>query len=147
MESAMNQEKLNIRVFRDDDEGAVASLWRSVFPGNPAWNHPETDIARKRAVQREFLLVGERPDEGVVATVMGGYDGHRGWIYYLAVAPGHRGRGYGREMMTVIESLLEERGCHKVNLQVRADNPQAVAFYESAGYEVEDRISMGKRMG
>ena len=77
---------------------------------------------------------------------MGGYDGHRGWIYSVAVRPEHRGQGIGRELIRTLETMLAERGCPKVNLQVRASNKQVVAFYKKLGYAVEERINMGKRL-
>jgi ribosomal protein S18 acetylase RimI-like enzyme len=100
--------------------------------------------------------VGEAPASGaadgttttgrVVATVMAGYDGHRGWINYLAVDPDHRGEGHGRTMMEAAETRLLALGCPKVNLQVRTDNPDAVAFYELLGYSVDPVVSMGRRL-
>jgi ribosomal protein S18 acetylase RimI-like enzyme len=82
----------------------------------------------------------------VVATVMAGYDGHRGWINYLAVDPDHRGEGHGRTMMEAAETRLPALGCPKANLQVRTDNPDAVAFYELLGYSVDPVVSMGRRL-
>lgn len=137
---------ITIRPYEHDDEAAVAALWREVFPGSPAWNHPETDIQRKLAVQRELFLVAT-VDAEIIGTAMAGYDGHRGWVYYVAVSPEHRRTGIGRALMNSAEEELVRFGCPKLNLQVRASNHQAVTFYERLGYEVEDRISMGKRLG
>ena len=123
----------------------VDALWREVFPDDPPWNRAEMAIPAKLAVQPELFLValdGER----VVGSVMGGYDGHRGWIYALAVEPSHRRRGIATALLRAIEQHLAAAGCGKVNLQVRASNTGPIAFYEALGYTVEPRISMGKRL-
>ncbi len=137
---------ITIRFFAESDQGTVAALWRAVFPNAPTHNQPETDIRRKLAVQRELFLVAELDGE-LVGTAMGGYDGHRGWVYYVAVSPQHRRQGIGTALMRGVESRLARLGCPKLNLQVRADNHQVVAFYQKLGYEIEERISMGKRLG
>lgn len=136
---------VQIRPFVESDEAAVAALWQRVFPGSPAWNLPEADIRRKLAVQRELFLVALSEND-LVGTAMGGYDGHRGWIYYLGVHPAHRGAGIGTRLVHAIEDGLARLGCPKLNLQVRADNARVVAFYKKLGYQVEERISMGKRL-
>lgn len=136
---------IEIRPYLESDEVAVATLWREVFPGAPAWNHPETDIRRKLSVQRELFLVAILGSE-IVGTAMAGYDGHRGWVYYVAVSPGHRRQGVGTALMRSVEQRLAGLGCPKLNLQVRASNHQVVSFYERLGYEVEERVSMGKRL-
>ena len=141
----MTSLNVEIRSYLDSDEAAVAALWREVFPGSPAWNHPETDIQRKLAVQRELFLVAVLDSE-IVGTVMGGYDGHRGWVYYVAVSPKHRRHGIGTALMTGVEEGLARIGCPKINLQVRASNDPVVSFYEQLGYRVEERVSMGKRL-
>lgn len=132
-----------VRTFRDQDEPAVARLWCAVFQSSPPRNEPLAVIARKRRVQPELFLVGEA-DGAVVGTVLAGYDGHRGWVYHVAVAPGVRRRGYGRAMMVAAEERLRALGCPKLNLQINRSNAEVVAFYESLGYAVEDRVSMGK---
>ncbi len=129
----------------ETDEAAVAALWREVFPDAPAWNHPETDIKRKLAVQRELFLVASI-DSRVVGTAMAGYDGHRGWVYYVAVSPRNRRQGIGSALMSQVEQRLSEMDCHKLNLQVRASNQEVVAFYKALGYDTEERISMSKRL-
>jgi len=136
---------LEIRPYSESDEAAVAAFWREVFPKASAWNHPETDIQRKLAVQRELFLVAVL-DAEIVGATMGGYDGHRGWIYYVAVSPRHRRQGIGTALMTGVEQKVARLGCPKLNLQVRASNHEAVAFYERLGYKVEQRVSMGKRL-
>ena len=136
---------MQIRPYSESDESAVAALWRKVFPGAPAWNHPETDIQRKLSVQRELFLVALIDGE-LVGTAMGGYDGHRGWVYYVAVSRRYRRRGIGTALMKRVEEGLLRLGCPKINLQVRTSNQEVVAFYEQLGYEIEERVSMGKRL-
>jgi len=136
---------LEIRPYREDDEAAVAALWREIFPDAPAHNQPERDIWRKLEVQRELFLVATEGEE-LVGTAMAGYDGHRGWLYYLAVHPDFRRRGIGETLIGRVEAGLAAIGCPKVNLQVRADNIGAVAFYRRLGFDIEERVSMGKRL-
>jgi len=135
---------MHIRPFDEADTDAVIALWEASGLLRP-WNDPRRDIQRKLEVQRELFLVGEA-DGRIVAAAMAGYEGHRGWVNYLAVDPGTRGKGYGRELMAHIERVLEANGCPKVNLQVRADNTEAIDFYRALGYEVDAAISMGKRL-
>jgi ribosomal protein S18 acetylase RimI-like enzyme len=134
---------IDIRPFEDADEGAVAALWKQVFPHDPPWNEPYLVMAKKRAVQRDLFLVAM--ENGALAgTAMGGYDGHRGWIYALAVRPDLRRQGLGARLMARLESALSDLGCPKVNLQVRDGNEDVVAFYQRLGYTVEQRVSLGK---
>ena len=135
---------MKIRPFAAADEQAVISLWRDCELVVP-WNDPAKDIARKLAVDPGLFLVGEVAGT-VIATVMAGYEGHRGWINYLAVHPDHRRGSYGRQMMAEAEQALAARGCPKVNLQIRASNTAVVAFYESLGYATDEVVSMGKRL-
>jgi ribosomal protein S18 acetylase RimI-like enzyme len=141
----MMDSTVEIRPYIDADEEWVIALWDGVFPYLAPHNEPMAELQRKLGVERELLFVAV-VDSRVVGTVMGGYDGHRGWVYLLAVAPEHRGKGIGRALMRRLETEFDQRGCPKVNLQVRGDNPDVVAFYETIGYKVEDRISMGKRL-
>lgn len=133
-----------IRPFRTGDREAVVALWSACGLVVP-WNDPHKDIDRKLKVDRDLFLVGE-VESGLVATVMGGYEGHRGWINYLAVAPAHQGRGVGRLMVEHLEGLLEARGCPKINLQVRESNEDVIAYYESLGYRKDRSITLGKRL-
>ncbi len=135
---------MRIRPFDVNDETAVMALWEESGLTRP-WNDPHKDIARKLAVQPELFLVGVT-DGAVMASVMAGYEGHRGWMNYLAVAPRFRGRGFGRILVEHVERALLERGCPKVNLQVRASNPEAIAFYRRLGYAQDESISLGKRL-
>jgi ribosomal protein S18 acetylase RimI-like enzyme len=134
---------VEIRPYKERDEAAVAALWREVFPDEPAHNVPEEVIARKLEVQRELFLVAAEGGE-IIGTALAGYDGHRGWVYTVAVKPSHRRRGVGAALMARVEEGLRAMGCPKLNLQVRATNRVAVAFYERLGYAVEDRVSLGK---
>ena len=135
---------LRIRPYREADERAVVALWRDSGLVVP-WNDPVKDIARKLRVQRDLFLVGSL-DGRVVATVMAGYEGHRGWINYLAVAPDCRRQRFGLHMMDAAEGRLRAMGCPKINLQVRRSNTQAVDFYRSIGFVEDATISMGKRL-
>ena len=137
---------MEIRPYTEADQDSVAALWRRVFPDSPPWNDPETDIRRKLSVQRELFLVATIGEE-LVGTAMAGFDGHRGWVYYVAVSPEYRRQGIGRALMKRVEEDLAELGCSKLNLQVRASNSQVVSFYQRLGYQVEERVSMSKRLG
>jgi ribosomal protein S18 acetylase RimI-like enzyme len=108
-------------------------------------NDPHKDIERKLNVDPELFLVG-LVDEAVAATVMGGYEGHRGWINYLAVKPSQQRKGYGQAMMRAVEKLLRQQGCPKINLQVRSANKAVIEFYASLGYGNDDVVSLGKRL-
>lgn len=135
---------IEVRPFTSSDEAAVIDLWHRSGVSRP-WNDPKRDIARKMEEQPELFLVGTRGGR-VVATAMAGYDGHRGWVYYMAVHPEEQGGGIGRELMRSVERALRGRGCQKINLMVRADNTEAVGFYERLGFTVEDIVSLGKRL-
>jgi ribosomal protein S18 acetylase RimI-like enzyme len=137
---------MEIRPYLESDEAAVVELWREVFPDSPPWNRPETNIQRKLSAQRELFLVATVGTQ-LVGSAMAGYDGHRGWVYYVAVSPRYRRQGIGTALMRSVEERLARLGCPKLNLQVRASNEEVVAFYKRLGYEVEERISMGKHLG
>jgi ribosomal protein S18 acetylase RimI-like enzyme len=133
-----------IRAFRAADTDAVVRLWRDCGLTRP-WNDPLKDIERKQTVQPELFLVGD--DGGVaIATAMVGFDGHRGWVSYLAVDPAHRGSGHARALMTEAERLLIELGCPKIMLMVRAENTAVVGLYEHLDYVTEQTVLMGKRL-
>ena len=135
---------MTIRPYLHEDQNAVIKLWSKCFLTRP-WNKPELDIERKLKVNPELFLVGLVNDK-VVATAMAGYDGHRGWVHYLAVNPSYQRQGYGKQIMEMIEEKLRVMGCPKINLQIREGNRDVVKFYESIGYQVEERVSMGKRL-
>jgi|SRR5687767_3298542 len=126
------------------DEDAVVDLWQRCGLTRH-WNDPRKDIQRKLTTQPELFLVGKLKG-ALIATVMAGYDGHRGWVNYLAVAPEHRSKGYGRFLMQHVEEALTARGCPKLNLQVRSGNSEVLEFYRKIGYGVEERVSLGKRL-
>src|SRR5450432_1013226 len=136
---------LTIRPFESADLPALEQLWGRVFPDDPPWNAPAVMIANKLKVQPELLLVGVL-DEVLVGAVMAGFDGVRGWIYHLAVAPEARRRGFATHLVRAAESGLRRLGCEKVNLQVRPTNDAVVALYRSLGYLLEERVSMGRRL-
>ncbi len=135
---------MQIRPFDPQDEAAVIALWQRCGLTTPQ-NNPGKDIRRKLKVSPGMFLVG-LVEGTIVATVMAGYEGHRGWINYLAVSPEYQRHGYGRVMMAEAERVLLEAGCPKVNLQVRSTNLGVIEFYRRIGYAVEDRVSMGKRL-
>ena len=137
-------ETLRIRPYAPPDCDRVVELWRACQLVVP-WNDPVADIETKLAFQPEGLLVGEL-DGQLVATVMAGYEGHRGWINYLAVDPARQRSGLGRRMMEAAEDALRALGCPKINLQVRSSNPGVVAFYEGLGFVVDETVSLGKRL-
>lgn len=135
---------MKIRRFSIEDTEAVVALWKECDLVVP-WNDPYKDIQRKLKVDADMFLVGEVPD-GIVATVMGGYEGHRGWINYLAVSPRHRGEGLGRRLIERLEVLFEDKGCPKINLQVRETNREIIAFYEAMDYRIDNSVTLGKRL-
>jgi ribosomal protein S18 acetylase RimI-like enzyme len=135
---------MEVRIFNIDDEPAVAALWERCGLTR-SWNDPHKDIGRKLEVQPDLFLVGVMEGR-VVATVMAGYEGHRGWINYLAVSPEQRSRGHGRRMMEEAERRLLALGCPKVNLQVRSTNQEAMGFYRRIGYAADEVVSFGKRL-
>ena len=127
-----------------EDENAVVALWQKCDLARP-WNNPRSDIARKLKVHPELFLVGIFAGK-IVATAMGGYEGHRGWVNYLAVDPAYQRKGFGRQIMLEIEKRLLAAGCPKINLQVRAGNTQALEFYNRIGYKEDNVLSLGKRL-
>jgi len=126
------------------DTAAVVALWQRCGLVRP-WNDPRRDIARKLTVQPDLFLVGE-VGGAVIASAMAGYDGHRGWVNYLAVDPAHRRAGHARALMAAVETRLRALGCTKINVQVRADNHTAIGFYRQLGYGADAVVSLGKRL-
>lgn len=122
----------------------MIALWQACGLIRP-WNNPVLDIQRKLLVQPELFLVGEL-DGRIVASAMAGFDGHRGWVNYLGVAPEQRRKGLARALLEHVEVLLRERGCPKLNLQVRSDNAEALGFYAAMGYGQDAAVSLGKRL-
>ena len=136
--------EMKIRPYLPSDENAVVLLWHRCDLLR-SWNNPKQDIERKLRVNPELFLVGLIADK-IVATVMGGYEGHRGWINYLAVDPVYQRKGLGRQIMEAVEKKILAVGCPKINLQIRVDNIAALRFYESVGYKMDKVVSMGKRL-
>lgn len=141
---AKQEKTMNIRTYQPMDEEAVIRLWEQCGLIR-RWNDPRKDIARKLSQQPELFLVGVSDSE-VIATAMAGFDGHRGWVYYLAVSPEHRRQSYGRKLMQAVEQLLIARGCPKLNLQVRASNQDTIEFYRKLGYMQDEVVSLGRRL-
>ena len=134
-----------IEAYRSEHFEGVRALWEEAFPDDPPRNRAEVAIPAKLAEQPDLLLVAV-DDGAVVGTAMAGYDGHRGWLYAVAVRQSHRRAGIGTLLIEEAERRLAALGCGKVNLQVRAENAAVAAFYRRLGYEVEERVSMGKRL-
>jgi ribosomal protein S18 acetylase RimI-like enzyme len=135
---------MDIRSVQDADEPEIIRLWQRCGLLRP-WNDPSKDIARKKRAQPELFLVGTI-DNAIVASVMVGYDGHRGWINYLAVDPPRRRQGLGAAMIAEAERRLRDLDCAKINLQIRRDNLDVLAFYQSLGFQEDAVISLGKRL-
>ena len=135
-----------IRSFREADRLQLVQLWSAVFSDDPPRNAPDRMIDGALAVRPESLLVAELGG-AVVGAVIAGFDGVRGWIYHLAVAPAQRRRGIATRLVRGAEAALHARGCSKINLQVRATNESVVAFYRALGYQLEERLSMGRTLG
>jgi len=135
---------MQIRPFQIEDEPAVIALWRTCDLVRP-WNDPHLDIQRKLAVRPDLFLVGVMAGR-LVACVMAGYEGHRGWLNYLAVAPEYQRRGLARTLVNEAERRLQAAGCPKINLQVRTTNAGVIEFYRCLGYKVDDVVSLGKRL-
>ncbi|WP_353152636.1 GNAT family acetyltransferase [Pollutimonas bauzanensis] len=133
-----------IRPYQASDEDTVIALWNECGLTRP-WNNPHRDIARKMTEQPELFLVVVDQQE-VVATAMIGFDGHRGWVYYLAVAASHRHQSIGRKLMSEAEHLLMERGCPKISLMVRSSNVSVIEFYRKLGYAQDDVVTLGRRL-
>lgn len=135
---------MKIGPFEIDDQSTVIELWKTCQL-LVTWNDPVKDIARKLKVDADLFLVGELDGE-FVATVMGGYEGHRGWINYLAIPLHHQSKGYAKSIMLFVEQRMRQLGCPKINLMIRATNKDASAFYQAIGYDLETSIGLGKRL-
>ena len=140
----MPESSLFIRPFQTEDEAALIKLWQLCELTVP-WNDPHKDIARKLKVQPELFLVGMLENH-LISSVMGGYDGHRGWINYLAVHPDFQAQGLAQQIMDFLESALRKIGCPKINLQIRAGNDKVILIYQKLGFTDDRVVSMGKRL-
>ncbi len=137
---------LTIRPFQEEDTEDVIALWQACGLVVPQ-NDPRADIQHKIRFQPDLFLVGCEADGGrLLATAMAGYEGHRGWINYLAVAPDSRRQGIGSEMLAAVEARLRALGCPKINLQVRGSNTAVMAFYRRLGFREDEVVSLGKRL-
>ncbi len=136
---------MQVRRYRDTDRDALVALWRELFPDDPPHNEPRKMLAAKLAVD-DLVFVAD-DDDRLGGACMAGYDGHRGWLYAVAVRPELRRGGLGRALVETALAALAERGCIKVNLQIRADNATVESFYRSLGFTPEERISMGRHLG
>ncbi len=133
-----------IREFLEADRASIIALWQCCGLTRP-WNDPSTDIDLAVRERNATLLAGVA-DETIIASLMTGFDGHRGWVYYLAVEPVWRRRGIGRGMMLAAEDWLKERDAPKVQFMVRHDNSVALGFYEALGYAVQETTVLGRRL-
>ena len=131
------------RALSDGDEARVIALWEMCGLTRP-WNDPRRDLAFARGKENSEVLVG-MIEGRIVSTVMAGHDGHRGWLYYLAVDPQMQRKGLGRETVRAAEEWLKARGVWAINLMIRNDNIAARGFYEAIGYSQGDVMCMGKR--
>lgn len=135
---------MTIQKFQQKDKDALITLWETIFPNNPPHNKPADMIEAKLAVDDLIFIAKEK---GImVGACMAGYDGHRGWLYAVAVLQQYRRGGTGAKLVKHSIAALKDMGCIKVNLQIRSTNTQVVAFYKSLGFILEDRISMGSLM-
>ena len=134
-----------IRTFKEKDRKKVTQLW-DICGLIRSWNDPNKDLDRKQRLGKDLFLILELEND-IIGTAMGGYDGHRGVMNYLAIHPGFRGNGFGKLLVKEVEKRLVEQGCPKVNLLVRSDNVEVGSFYESINYEKqEDVFIFGKRL-
>jgi len=136
---------LSIVTYQQSHFDGVRLLWHEAFPSDPPWNAAELAIPAKLKIQPDLLLVAA-DGRLVVGSIMAGYDGHRGWLYALAVLQSHQRQGVGAALVREAETRLSAMGCTKINLQVRSSNTAVVRFYQSLGYDIEERVSMGKRI-
>ena len=133
--------QMRIRKFQEKDRGLLIELWQKVFPDDPPHNEPSKVIEAKLAVDDSIFLAENNKE--IIGACMAGYDGHRGWLYAVAVLPEHRRSGTGTQLVKHAMQALKELGCIKVNIQIRSTNTEVAAFYESLGFAREDRLSMG----
>lgn len=142
MNAPSDRKNLVISSIEDRDVAEVIALWQRCGSPRP-WNDPARDIALARKESNSTVLLG-RSAGSLLASVLVGHDGHRGWVYYVTVDPDHRFKGYGREIMAAAEDWLRVRGILKLQLMVREDNAQVHAFYESLGYNEQKRVTFAK---
>lgn len=134
---------IEIRPFQAEDRAGVIALWELVFPGETGRRDAGMTVDLKQTVQSDLFFVA-LCDERLIGTILAGFDGVRGWVHRVAVHEDHRRQGIAARLMTRAEAGLKAIGCPKLNLQVRGSNQEVIAFYKALGYDVEDRISLGK---
>jgi ribosomal protein S18 acetylase RimI-like enzyme len=136
---------MDIRIYQDGDFNGIDALWNEAFPNDPPWNHAQKAVPEKTAFQPDLLFVAVDGAE-IAGSIMAGYDGHRGWLYAVAVHSKHQRTGLGTALVRKAEEALRALGCGKINLQVRGTNEAVVKFYQHLGYVIEDRLSLGRRL-
>ena len=135
---------MKIRKYRPSDRDALITLWTTVFPDDPPHNDPSGVLAAKLEID-DLVFIAET-DSRLIGACMAGYDGHRGWLYAVAVLPEYRRDGTGASLVETAVQALKSKGCIKVNLQIRAGNEAVMSFYRSLGFSQEERISMGRHI-
>jgi len=135
--------KLTIREYKNKDKNEVISIWKEIFNSNKPHNNPNLVINMKTKQRDNLFFVAEENNQ-IVGTIIAGYDGHRGWIYSLAVIPNKRNQGIGKLLVYKALDELKKLNCLKVNLQIYSENDTVINFYKKLGFLIEDRISMGK---
>jgi ribosomal protein S18 acetylase RimI-like enzyme len=136
---------MEVRPMRKEDRTALIELWHACGLTRP-WNDPDRDIDLATGAGDAAILVGEE-GKRLIGCVMVGFDGHRGWVYYLGVAPDRQRRGHGRAMFAAAQVWLEARGAPKIQLMLREDNAEARHFYEALGLELQPVVTLGRRLG
>ena len=134
---------MEIRPYQAADFNGLDALWREAFPDDPPRNRAAQSVPAKLALNDDLLFVAVEDDQ-VLGSIMAGYDGHRGWLYSVAVRQDAKRRGIGTGLVQTAEAALRRLGCPKINLQVRSTNAAVIAFYKGLGFSVEDHISMGR---
>ncbi len=132
---------MNVRTYAAKDAERLINLWSKVFPNDPPHNDPTLVLQKKLAVDNLIFVIEDGAD--LIGACMAGYDGHRGWLYSVAVLPESRRAGAGTQLVKKAMQALNQLGCQKINLQIRADNTEVKSFYQSLGFDIEERLSMG----
>ena len=132
---------MKIRKYQEKDRENLIRLWEEAFPDDPPHNKPSKVIAAKLSVDDLIFVAAD--DEGIAGACIAGYDGHRGWLYAVAVSEDRRRDGIGTSLVKHTVNSLKERGCIKVNIQIRTTNTTIVDFYKHLGFSIEDRVTMG----
>ena len=139
-----NSSDFSIRTFESSVTNRVIFIWEKCGLVR-SWNNPNLDIQRKLSFQKDLFFIGELNND-IIATAMFGYDGHRGWLNYFAVIPKYQKTGFGKQLLNFGETILIEKGCPKLNIQIRTENIEAMNFYKRVGYTEDAAVSFGKRL-